>query len=144
MLKPGAHLLCFGGPFTFDLVAVGIRAAGFECRDTIAHQQAGPTWVPILVFRKPIEESTVAKQVLKTGTGAINIEACRVELRVATPSGRWPANLTLQHAGCDERGCIDGCPVKVLDGQSGHQVSGTAYEPQGRKMNRNITARPTR
>ena len=36
VLKPGGHLLVFGGTRTFDLVALGIRAAGFEYRDTIA------------------------------------------------------------------------------------------------------------
>lgn len=122
VLKPGGHLVSFGGTRTYDLISIGIRAAGFECRDTIA-QQFGvqvfewiqgsgfpksasiekhlvkqglspeeaaefkglgtalkPSWEPILVFRKPIAESTVAKQVLKTGTGAINIDACRVKM----------------------------------------------------------------
>jgi DNA modification methylase len=34
VLKPGAYLLAFGGSRMFDLLAVGIRAAGFEYRDT--------------------------------------------------------------------------------------------------------------
>lgn len=123
VLKPGGHLLSFGGTRTFDLISIGIRAAGFECRDTVASQfgvqclqwvqgqgfpkalavqraleKAGlsheeaeqwsgwataikPSWEPILVFRKPLAESTVAKQVLATGTGAMNIDACRVRFR---------------------------------------------------------------
>lgn len=36
MLKPGGHLLAFGGPRTFDLVALAIRLAGFEIRDTLS------------------------------------------------------------------------------------------------------------
>jgi DNA modification methylase len=37
-----------------------------------------PAQEPILMFRKPLSEKTVAEQVVKTGTGAINIDACRV------------------------------------------------------------------
>ncbi len=81
VLKPGAHLLSFGGPSTFDLFALGLRIAGFECRDSIASHHIGPSWEPVWVFRKPLAESTVTKQVLATGTGALNIDACRVSLR---------------------------------------------------------------
>lgn len=38
VLKPGGHLLAFGGTRTFDLISIGIRMAGFECRDTIARE----------------------------------------------------------------------------------------------------------
>jgi DNA modification methylase len=38
VLKPGGHLLSFGGTRTFDLISLGIRAAGFDCRDTVATQ----------------------------------------------------------------------------------------------------------
>lgn len=38
-----------------------------------------PYWEPVLMFRKPVDEGTVAEQVLKTGTGGINIEASRVK-----------------------------------------------------------------
>ena len=37
-----------------------------------------PAWEPIVVARKPIEK-TVAENVLKYGTGGINIDGCRVE-----------------------------------------------------------------
>ena len=125
VLKPGGHLLAFGGTRTYDLISLGIRAAGFEFRDTIASQfgvqvfqwlqgsgfpkslsvekalikdgmapedasqysglgtALKPSWEPIIVARKPVSESTIAKQVLKTGTGAINIDACRVEFQNA-------------------------------------------------------------
>lgn len=46
--------------------------------------------------RKPLSEKTVAANVLKWGTGGINIDACRV----GDSSGRWPANLI--HDGSDE------------------------------------------
>lgn len=33
-LKPGAHVLCYGGSRTYGLVSMGMLAAGFELRDT--------------------------------------------------------------------------------------------------------------
>ena len=33
VLKPGAPVLAFGGTRMFDLLFIGLRAAGFECRD---------------------------------------------------------------------------------------------------------------
>ena len=40
VLKPGAPLLAFAGSRTMDLVGIGIRAAGFELRDSIAWMHA--------------------------------------------------------------------------------------------------------
>lgn len=37
-----------------------------------------PAWEPIVLARKPISESSIAANVLKWGTGALNIDACRV------------------------------------------------------------------
>jgi site-specific DNA-methyltransferase (adenine-specific) len=87
-----------------------------------------PALEPITVARKPISEKTVAQNVLKYGTGGINIDGCRVEHdepevftnrtapkstgekmgmfaengKLASPnqSGRFPANLI--HDGSDE------------------------------------------
>lgn len=133
VLKPGAHLLAFGGTRTFHRIACAIEDAGFEIRDCImwvygsgfpkSHNLNGewegwgtalkPAWEPIIVARKPLV-GTVADNVLKYGTGAINIKGCRVgnELLpsmtagqaklgtfergiMVTPerTGRWPANL---------------------------------------------------
>ena len=36
MLKPGGHVLAFGGPRTFHRMAVAVEDAGFEIRDSIA------------------------------------------------------------------------------------------------------------
>ena len=38
VLKPGGHVVSFGGTRTFDLISVGLRMAGFECRDTISRE----------------------------------------------------------------------------------------------------------
>ena len=37
-----------------------------------------PAWEPICLARKPLSEKTVAANVLRWGTGALNIDACRV------------------------------------------------------------------
>lgn len=54
-----------------------------------------PAHEPIVVARKPIHQS-VAKNVLEYGTGALNIDGCRV----GEENGRWPANVI--HDGSDE------------------------------------------
>jgi site-specific DNA-methyltransferase (adenine-specific) len=264
VLKPGGHLLSFGGTRTYHRVAVAIEDAGFELRDSIAwlygsgfpksldvskaiDKQAGaerevigrnpnsreqatkentlyesgtvgktafdtapstpeaqqwqgwgtalkPAFEPVIVARKPIE-GTVANNVLKWGTGGLNIDASRIGSRDKDESGwaktgskasdnvalgrqydrepisevglgRWPANVILGHtqscqptgktiksktgagkrtatfgtqdtqSGGDGSGgwsgyeyetevyeCVDGCPVKLLDEQSGTSKS---------------------
>lgn len=143
VLKPGGHLLAFAGTRTQHRMAVNIEDAGFEIRDMIAwiygsgfpksrnlkDEWAGwgtalkPALEPITVARKPFK-GTVAANVLEHGTGAINIDGCRVGTeenleRVSggaensvgnwgmkrghttqQPSGRWPANII--HDGSDE------------------------------------------
>ena len=54
-----------------------------------------PAHEPICVARKPFT-GTVAENVLKYGTGGINIDGCRVEGII----GRWPANFI--HDGSEE------------------------------------------
>lgn len=153
VLKPGGHLLSFGGTRTYHRMASAIEDAGFEIRDQIQwlygsgfpkslnigkavdklqgnerenegynyiEKPAGietyvrmgkcpkcekykfssnacqcpkpkgnsewegwgtalkPANEPIVVARKPLGEKTVAENVLKYGTGGINIDGCRV------------------------------------------------------------------
>jgi site-specific DNA-methyltransferase (adenine-specific) len=54
-----------------------------------------PAHEPIVVARKPLT-GTVAANVLEHGTGALNIDGCRI----GDPPGRWPANVI--HDGSDE------------------------------------------
>jgi DNA modification methylase len=212
VLKPGGHLLSFGGTRTYHRVAVAIEDAGFELRDSIAwlygsgfpksldvskaiDKQAGaereaitevisdifgdqevekklanpgstadrlamgnnwqdnpvetkpatpeaqtwrgwgtalkPAFEPVIVARKPIE-GTVANNVLKWGTGGLNIDGSRIGKEGATSrgdtsknyqtvtgwntghdimqlnKGRWPANIIL-----------DPYTAELLDEQSG-------------------------
>ncbi|ORE90233.1 site-specific DNA methyltransferase [Stappia sp. 22II-S9-Z10] len=192
-MKPGAHLVAFGGSRTFHRLVCAIEDAGFEIRDTLFwlygsgfpkshdvskgidkalgaerekvrrkpraatsgtmagssdtrpwielsrergfHEVDGdtpataaaaawegwgtalkPAFEPIVLARKPLD-GTVAANVLAHGTGAVNVDACRIEGAdapaswptprggiwrpdaaargelVASDKGRWPANV---------------------------------------------------
>jgi len=108
VLKPGGHLLSFGGTRTYHRMVVGIEDAGFEVRDMISwisnktfpkshnlkDEWAGwgtglkPTVEPIVMARKPLI-GTVAHNVLTHGTGALNIDGSRIgaEVRTNSPAG---------------------------------------------------------
>jgi len=141
-VKPGGHAVIFGGTRTHHHLWLAVEAAGFEIRDCLMWiysvgfpksknmdgERHGwgtalkPAWEPILLCRRPLSEKTVAENVSRWGTGAINIEGCRIEtaerlvggshsktlksrddgygMRTGgvvyrQPSGRWPANLVL-------------------------------------------------
>lgn len=146
VLKPGGHLLSFGGTRTYHRLVCAIEEAGFEIRDQLQwiygsgfpksldvskaidkaagaeREVVGPNpngrpnmvrvdaavlqprvdapitapstpdaikWQgwgtalkpanePIVLARKPLSESTVAKNVLKWGVGALNVDASRI------------------------------------------------------------------
>ena len=144
VLKPGGHLLSFGGTRTYHRMACAIEDAGFEIRDQMQwlygsgfpkgqdigkqidkslgvkrdvvgiagksgskrncmsgdftggeyfstkpgtdearrwdgwNTQLKPSHEPICLARKPISKKTVAENVLKWGTGGLNIDACRI------------------------------------------------------------------
>lgn len=108
VLKPGGHILAFSGTRTYHRMVVAMEDAGFEIRDQIgwvygsgfpkstniektiaksgdsATEWEGwgtalkPSWEPICLARKPLSESTIASNVLKYGTGGLNIDGCRV------------------------------------------------------------------
>lgn len=48
-----------------------------------------PAHEPIVVARKPLSEKTVAKNVLKRGTGGINIDGSRVWSKITHTVGSW-------------------------------------------------------
>lgn len=93
VLKPGGHLLAFAGTRTQHRMAVRIEDAGFEIRDMIAWVYGSgfpkshngewggtalkPAMEPITVARKPLT-GTVEANWRQHGTGALNIDACRV------------------------------------------------------------------
>lgn len=144
VLKPGGYLLAFGGTRTYHRLACAIEDAGFEIRDQIGWAFGSgfpkshngnwggtalkPAWEPICMARKPLI-GTVEANWREHGTGALNIDGCRIPVDDATYArnasgdrghadnreramdfgmtagkasaiGRWPANLI--HDGSDE------------------------------------------
>lgn len=138
VLKPGGHVVAFSGTRTYHRMACAIEDAGFEVRDQIGwtfgsgfpkSHNAGngwgtalkPAWEPIMLARKALV-GTVAANILEHGTGAINIDGCRIGDREARElnrnasigfggsapqglvidggQGRWPANII--HDGSEE------------------------------------------
>lgn len=94
VLKPGGHLLAFGGSRTYHRLTVAIEDAGFEIRDQImwlygsgfpkSHNLPGgigtalkPAHEPVVVARKPLA-GTVAQNVERFGVGGLNVDGCRV------------------------------------------------------------------
>lgn len=97
VLKPGGHLLAFAGSRTYHRMTCAIEDAGFEIRDQIMwiygsgfpkSRNLGGDWQgwgsalkpshePICMARKPLV-GTISGNVDAHGTGAINIDACRV------------------------------------------------------------------
>jgi len=153
VLKPGGHLLAFGGTRTYHRMAVAIEDAGFEVRDMLewiyfsgfpkslnvgkavdksqgnkreiidqrdvghditsnAYRDAKPErkimditkgnseWEgfgtnlkpshePICMARKPLSEKTIVENVLKHGTGAIDIDGCRIPTSEGLCGGQY-------------------------------------------------------
>ncbi|WP_438852643.1 DNA-methyltransferase [Brevundimonas nasdae] len=97
VLKPGAHIVAFGGTRTYHRLVCAIEDAGFEIRDQLAwiygsgfpksHNQRGawegwgsalkPAFEPIILARKPLD-GTLAQNLRRWGVGGLNIDACRV------------------------------------------------------------------
>lgn len=117
VLKPGGHLLAFGGTRTYDLVVLGLRLAGFEVRDQLQWlygcglnkvgylkgedgQPIVPGWggalrpghEPIVVARKPVV-GTLTGTLATWGTGGFNIDGCRIEAEGGEGPSRWPNNI---------------------------------------------------
>lgn len=158
VLKPGGHLLAFGGSRTYHWLAMNVEISGFEIRDQIMWVYGSgfpksrnlegswkgwgtalkPSHEPIVMARKPFK-GTVSENVLEHGTGAINIDGCRVDGRERTDyglknskrsrgvaygmptesanfdgsKGRWPANFI--HDGSDE--VLAGFPQSSVTGK---------------------------
>lgn len=163
--KPGGHALVWALPRTQHWTATAVENAGWEVRDVLMHVfgsgfpkslnlPAGwgtalkPSHEAWILARKPLA-GTVAANVLAHGTGALNIDGCRVgtdggggnglgshydRLGDTAPNashgpdrtgtiGRWPPHLLLSHAAACGETCADGCPVAEMDAQSGVTTS---------------------
>jgi len=137
VMKPGAHLVAFGHSTNSHRQTCAIEDAGFEIRDSLqwlygvgypkSHDIAkqldaaiAADWIgwgtalkpavePVCLARKPIAETSIARQVAATGTGAINIGACMLDADQGETLQRWPANVL--HDG--SRDVVDRLPVDV-------------------------------
>jgi DNA modification methylase len=107
ILKPGGHALSFSAPRTYHRMATAFEDSGFQIRDQImwvfgsgfpkSHNigkaikeendwtgwgtALKPAHEPIVMARKPISEKSIAENVLKHGTGGINIDGSRIEMK---------------------------------------------------------------
>lgn len=112
--KPGAYLAAFGGTRTFHRLACAIEDAGWELRDTLMWVYGSgfpkshngpwggtalkPAWEPIILARKPLE-GTVEANWRKWGTGALNIDGCRIATSdVLLGSGQPPLSFRGENA----------------------------------------------
>jgi len=69
-----------------------------------------PAWEPIIVARKPLI-STVAANVLKHGTGGLNIDGCRIETSENLNGGAYKSKAEVEDNEEDSYQCIDpNCP----------------------------------
>jgi len=81
--KPGEHLALFESTTNVHRAAIALEDAGFEIRDQLVwlHDQDAGLFlqgsVAIILARRP-PAGTIAENVLKYGTGALNIDACRI------------------------------------------------------------------
>lgn len=120
VMKPGAHLLAFGGTRTWHWLTVGIEEAAFEVRDCLSWMYGTgfpksdallkPAWEPVVMAWKDGGDGVVP----------LNIDGCRIGIGgqwswdeprdmgyhggtdtgagyAGADSGRWPANVTLSH-----------------------------------------------
>jgi len=168
VLKPGGHMVLWALPRTSHWTAEAGERAGFDLREKILHAFGsgfpkslnvakaigdGPEaakWIghgtalkpaveEWLLFRKPLD-GTVAANVLRHGTGALNIDAARVgtgdsynrapassgysgiagyekgtgRMPESSSLGRFPANLVLSHTAWEETHCPCGAVLSFV------------------------------
>lgn len=127
VLKPGGHALVWALPRTSHWTATALEEAGYEIRDCVYHvfgsgfpkslnigKQKGceewEGWGTALkpavecwwLARKPLSEKTVAENVLRWGTGGLNIDGSRVEYEeggdaASNPLQRKQRGLKINH-----------------------------------------------
>lgn len=178
VLKPGGYLLAFASTRGFGRMSVAIEDAGFIVHPFVAWifgsgfpkatrikaegydgfryggQALKPAIEPIFMGQKPFSEKTGTDNILRWGTGAVNIDGCRVgesgarnngrqagtngiygEIGATTPvdygMGRWPANIV--HDGSDEVLAAfperDGATSNSRSGVSGIAAAGLGARP---------------
>jgi DNA modification methylase len=126
--KPGAHLVAFGGTRTYHRLTCAIEDAGWEIRDCLSwlygsgfpksHNGAWggtalkPAWEPIILARKPLT-GTVASNVAQHGTGALNVDGCRIGTDGGTTKGSAPKGASNGIYGNGINGACDIVPLNA-------------------------------
>lgn len=111
VLKPGAFMACFASTRGYHRMVCAVEDAGFIIHPMLgwlfgvgfpkAHRVEAEGWEgwryglqalkpalePICLAQKPMRERTGTAQVLATGTGALNVGACRVNPGEPVPGG---------------------------------------------------------
>lgn len=205
VMKPGAHLLAFGGTRTYHRIAVAIEDAGFEIRDCImwmygsgfpkshnvansidkmlGHPNRGkaiptassyqasdvneenkltsnkvevyesrspesepwngwgtalkPAYEPVIVARKPLttigkngrpKKQTVAANVLEHGTGALNIDGCRIATDESLNGGTYSDGGNKSSLPGDRRSAS----AAGMFAEGGGRLPGQFVQPEGR------------
>lgn len=101
VLRPGGHLVSFGGTRTYHRLAAGVEDAGLEIRDQLAWlfgsgfpksidlgREVGPEWKgwgtglkpghePVVLARRPLGRP-LRQHLADSDVGAIHIDACRI------------------------------------------------------------------
>jgi DNA modification methylase len=96
VLKPGGHLLSFGGTRTYDMMVLAIRLAGFEIRDSIVYWHYASGFPKSLDVSKAIDKAAGAeREVTETipdrwaGKGNVlqrSTQAERTEAHITAPA----------------------------------------------------------
>jgi site-specific DNA-methyltransferase (adenine-specific) len=202
VLKPGGHLLSFGGSRTYHRMAVAIEDAGFEVRDQIMwvygsgfpkshnigkaidkiqgnEREIGkskgtfvssggqlngentrterfeskgngdwegwgsslkPAHEPICMARKPLSEKSIAENVLKHGTGGINIDDCRIPFDMTdtnpatNPLYRQENNYKMPEAGQESNGAVSFTSSKNEISQEGRFPANIMFDEEAGKI----------
>lgn len=121
------------------------------------------------LIRKPLSEKSIAANVLKWGTGGLNIDGCRIPANddlgrnnkqgdngwknssggpnratydPIAASARFPSHLLLSHSlWCSPEQCAEECPVRVMDEQSGVRKCGARINLPGNAVSDGVVYR---
>ena len=135
VLSPTVRVLDPGAPVTKEAVMWAGYGTGLK-----------PAQEPAVLGRKPLENGlTVAKNVLKWGTGALNIDAARIPFgdkawpgssdQDGDGTGRWPGNVYHASKPSADEKSIDGhvtfcdCQASASEGQKAPTQVGTGTPP---------------
>lgn len=88
-----ASLACLQNTLTLSVLAPAMSSEAVQYQEKVVK----PSLEPIIMSRKPLSEKTIVENVLKYGTGGLNIDGCRVgyindaDKASATPQGQCTA-----------------------------------------------------